>query len=111
ETSKLDIGLEDDCDTITYLQLLHKHLHTILETFQPDFAFYLSGVDVLDTDKFGKLKVSIDGCKQRDEYVFSQLKKRNIPVTVAMGGGYSPDIKIIVEAHCNTFRTALQLYN
>jgi hypothetical protein len=38
------------------------------------------------------------------------LRNAKIPVTIAMGGGYSPDIKIIVEAHCNTFRIASALY-
>jgi acetoin utilization deacetylase AcuC-like enzyme len=77
---------------------------------QPDFAFYLSGVDILATDKFGKLKVSIEECKERDRFVFEQLKQKQIPVTVSMGGGYSPEIKTIIEAHCNTFRVAASLY-
>jgi len=77
---------------------------------QPDFAFYLSGVDILDTDKFGKLKVSPAGCRQRDAIVFELLQQRRIPVTVAMGGGYSPDIRTIVEAHCNTFRLAKDIF-
>jgi len=110
EKSNVDIGLLDGCDTNTYLQLLQQHLTEILDNFQPDFAFFLSGVDILETDKFGKLKVTLEGCKQRDEFVFSTLKKRKIPVTVAMGGGYSPDVRTIVEAHCNTFRTAVDIY-
>jgi hypothetical protein len=52
----------------------------------------------------------MEGCKQRDEMVFSQLKKKGLPCVVAMGGGYSPDIKTIVEAHCNTFRVAKDIY-
>lgn len=110
EKSDLDIGLNDGTDDKLYLSLLQNTLHTLLDQLQPDFAFYLSGVDILSTDKFGKLKVSIDGCKQRDEMVFSQLKAKGIPCVVAMGGGYSPDIKTIVEAHCNTFRVAKDIY-
>jgi hypothetical protein len=53
----------------------------------------------------------MEACKQRDLFVFNQLKKNNIPVTVALGGGYSPDIKTIVEAHCNTFRIAMNLFD
>ena len=64
----------------------------------------------MDTDKYGKLKVSLDGCRQRDEIVFSLLKQQNIPCIVAMGGGYSADVKIITEAHCNTFRVAKDVY-
>ncbi|MBX9735261.1 MAG: histone deacetylase [Chitinophagaceae bacterium] len=110
EHSDLDIGLKDGTDGNTYLALLQKRLPEIIHKHQPDFAFYLSGVDVLATDKFGKLKLSISECAERDRYVFEQLKQHNIPVTVAMGGGYSPDIRDIVEAHCNTFRIAQSLY-
>lgn len=111
EQSDLDLGIPDGTDTATYLSLLQTHLPALLDQEQPDFAFYLSGVDILHTDKFGKLQVSMEGCRERDYFVFSELKKRSIPVTVAMGGGYSPDIRNIVEAHCNTFRTAFSLYS
>ena len=110
EFSDLDVPLKDGTDDETYLNLLQENLHTLLKTVQPDFAFFLSGVDILSTDKYGKLKVSMHGCKQRDAFVFSTLKQHNIPVAVAMGGGYSPDVKTIVEAHCNTFRTAVDVY-
>ena len=85
-------------------------LQTLINQLHPDFAFFLSGVDILATDKFGKLKVTLPGCRRRDEIVFTQLHRHGIPCTVAMGGGYSPDVKTIVDAHCNTFRTALEVY-
>jgi len=110
EQSDLDIGLEDGTGDAVYLSLLEKHLTGLLQSVQPDFAFFLSGVDILATDKFGKLGVTMEGCRQRDEMVFSLLQQQRIPVTVAMGGGYSPDIRTIVEAHCNTFRTAIKVY-
>jgi acetoin utilization deacetylase AcuC-like enzyme len=110
ERSDLDIGLKDGTDGSTYLALLQSHLPEIINKHEPDFAFYLSGVDVLATDKFGKLKLTINECATRDRYVFETLLAKSIPVTVAMGGGYSPDIKDIVEAHCNTFRIAQELY-
>ncbi|MBY0536894.1 MAG: histone deacetylase [Chitinophagaceae bacterium] len=110
EKSDRDVPLNDGIGDAEYLSLLAYHLSEILEKEQPDFAFYLSGVDILSTDKFGKLNVSMEGCKARDEYVFNSLKKKNIPCTVAMGGGYSPNVKDIVEAHCNTYRAALDIY-
>ena len=110
EKSDLDIGLKDGTDGKTYLGILSETLPQLIKSVQPDFAFYLSGVDILSTDQFGKLNVSIEACKQRDELVFNLLKKNNIPVTVAMGGGYSKDVKIIVEAHCNTFRLASAIF-
>ena len=110
EISDCDVPLSDGMDSSTYLTLLEEYLPRLISQVRPDFAFYLSGVDILDTDKFGKLKVTPAACCQRDRYVFEQLKKYRIPVTVAMGGGYSPDIRTIVEAHCNTFRTAIDIY-
>jgi acetoin utilization deacetylase AcuC-like enzyme len=111
ENSSLDIALEDGTNDAVYLQLLQTHLSNIITTLQPDFAFFLSGADILETDKFGKLKITLQGCRQRDEMVFTMLQQNKIPCTVAMGGGYSADVKIIVEAHCNTFRTALSVYD
>ena len=110
EQSDLDIPLQDGINDAEYLGMLSETLPHLIKKVNPDFAFYLSGVDILNTDKFGKLKVTMQGCLQRDEFVFTTLKQNNIPVAVAMGGGYSPDIRTIVEAHCNTFRTAIRLY-
>lgn len=110
ECSDLDIPLQDGTDTDTYLALLTGTLTNLVEQLKPDFAFYLSGVDILETDKFGKLKVTMEGCRQRDGFVLRLLHQKNIPVTVAMGGGYSPDVRIITEAHCNTFRVACEIF-
>jgi acetoin utilization deacetylase AcuC-like enzyme len=110
EKSDLDIGLEDGTNDTTYLSTLQENLPKLLENVKPDFAFFLSGVDILSTDKYGKLKISVDGCRKRDEFVFSLLKQYSIPCVVAMGGGYTEDIKIIVEAHCNTFRAAKGIF-
>lgn len=110
ENSDLDIGLKDGTTDAIYLPLLETTLNTLIQKVKPDFAFYLSGVDILETDKFGKLKITLNGCRQRDEIVFNKLQRHQIPCAVAMGGGYSPDIKMIVEAHCNTFRTAKDIY-
>jgi acetoin utilization deacetylase AcuC-like enzyme len=110
EKSDLDIALKDGTNDDIYLPLLENTLQTLISQLSPDFAFFLSGVDILETDKFGRLKVTPAGCRRRDEIVFTQLKNNRIPCVVAMGGGYSPDIKTIVEAHCNTFRVAAALY-
>jgi acetoin utilization deacetylase AcuC-like enzyme len=82
----------------------------LLDQQKPDFVFYVAGVDILETDKLGKLKVTKEGCRRRDEFVFEQCQLRQIPVVVSMGGGYSPRIADIVEAHCNTYRVAQRLY-
>jgi acetoin utilization deacetylase AcuC-like enzyme len=111
EKSNLDIGLEDGISGEAYLRTLSSFLPELLDTFQPDFVFYLAGVDVLATDKLGKFKLSISDCKRRDKFVLDLMHKNRIPVSIALGGGYSPNIKDIVEAHCNTFRLALDLFD
>lgn len=110
EKSDLDIPLEDGTGDNAFLDLLSQVLPALIKEVKPDFAFFLSGVDILATDKFGKLKITMEGCKKRDEFVFSLLRQQGIPCAVSMGGGYSPDIKIIVEAHCNTFRVAKDVF-
>jgi len=110
EKSDLDISLSDGITDAEYLELLSENLSFIMESFKPDFIFYLAGVDVLATDKLGKLNLSISGCKQRDEMVLHYCHSLGLPVQISMGGGYSPKITDIVEAHCNTYRIAHDLY-
>jgi len=57
------------------------------------------------------LGLSPETCSRRDELVFQMCHGYNIPVQVSMGGGYSPEIKDIVNAHCQTFKIAIDLYN
>lgn len=110
EISDLDIALPDGTDGKAYLSILGDVLPTLFKDIKPDFVFYLAGVDILSTDKLGKLSVSVEDCKRRDRLVFNQTKLLGIPIVVALGGGYSPDIKVIVEAHCNTFRLAMDVF-
>lgn len=110
EQSDLDIALENDTDDSAYLKLLEKTLPNLIAEQQPNFIYYLCGVDVIETDKLGKLSLTVDGCKARDRFVLEQCKANQIPVMCSMGGGYSPKIKTIVDAHANTFRLAQEIY-
>jgi acetoin utilization deacetylase AcuC-like enzyme len=110
ELSDLDIALENDTDDATYLNLLTNTLPKLIDEQQPDFIYYLCGVDVIASDKLGKLGMSVEGCKARDRFVLEYCKINSIPVMCSMGGGYSPDIKTIVDAHANTFRLAQEIF-
>jgi len=110
ETSDLDIGLPVACNDKAYLQELYNILPALIDNEEPDLIFYLAGVDILETDKLGRLAVSREGCKERDRFVLEQCKKNEIPVAISLGGGYSHHIRDIIEAHCNTFRLAQELY-
>lgn len=110
EQSDLDIPLPAGTTDEAYLLLLRENLTAIMRDFKPDFMFYQAGVDVLATDKLGKLALTLEGCKERDATVMRAAKSGNIPLVVCMGGGYSPDIKTILEAHCNTYRLAKDIF-
>jgi len=110
ENSDLDIPLPDNTTDDKYLEILSKALPNLINQQTPDIIFYQCGVDILASDKLGRLALSISGSKQRDQMVFTEAKKKNIPVVFNMGGGYSKKISTIIEAHANTFRTARDLY-
>ncbi|NND62457.1 MAG: histone deacetylase [Flavobacteriaceae bacterium] len=110
EKSNLDIALKDGTGDDEYLNILKETLPKLISEVKPDFIFYLSGVDIVATDKLGRLACTPEGCKERDRFVLQTCKELNIPVQVSMGGGYSPDIKIIIEAHANTFRLAQDIF-
>lgn len=110
EISDVDIALLNGTSDDEYLKIIDEYIPKLINQEKPDFIFYLSGVDILETDKLGNLSCTIEGCKKRDEIVFSNCRQFQIPVQVSMGGGYSPEIKTIIEAHTNTFRVAADLY-
>jgi acetoin utilization deacetylase AcuC-like enzyme len=110
EQSDLDIGLPDGVEDTFYLKVLKENLNLLIDSVQPDFIFFNSGVDVLETDKLGRLKLTLEGCKERDKIVFETCHKNKIPIAVSMGGGYSAKLSTIVEAHANTFRTAQYVF-
>ena len=110
ERSDLDIGLEDGIEDAAFLKILEDTLPELLK-FKPDFIFYLAGVDVLNSDKLGKLALSKAACKERDRMVLQFCKDHDLPVQVSMGGGYSPNIKDIVDAHCNTFKVGIDIFD
>ena len=110
EKSDLDIEFDDNTNDEKYLKILKETIPKIMDEFNPDFIFYLSGVDVLENDKLGRLSLTINGCKERDRFILELCKKNSIPVQVSMGGGYSVVLKNIIEAHSNTFRLAQEIF-
>ena len=110
EKSDLDIEFNDNTKDEEYLKILKKTIPREIDKFQPDFIFYLSGVDVLENDKLGRLSLSINGCKERDKFILDICKRDSIPIQVSMGGGYSTLLKNIIEAHSNTFRLAQEIF-
>ncbi len=110
EQSDLDVPLPNGTSDEAYLALLEEHLSNLFETEKPEFVFFQSGVDVLATDRLGKLALTMEGCKMRDRLVLLKCQESNIPIVVTMGGGYSERFLDIIEAHANTYRLAQEIF-
>ena len=110
EKSDLDIEFDDNTNDNEYLKVLKETIPKVIDQFEPEFIFYLSGVDVLQNDKLGRLSLTLNGCKERDKFILQTCKDNSIPLQVSMGGGYSIVLKNIIEAHSNTFRLAQEIF-
>lgn len=106
EVSDLDAALPDGTGDDQYLETLRGHLDAVLNRHSPDFVFYLAGADPYEGDRLGRLKLTIDGLKTRDELVLRTCARAGLPVAISMSGGYATDIDAIVTIHANTIRTA-----
>ena len=110
ERSDLDVELKDGTEDGDYLKTLKNILPRLIDKVEPDFIFYQCGVDILKSDKLGRLGLTVYGCKERDRFVLEMCKKHEIPVAFNMGGGYSNRLHQIVEAHANTYRLAADIF-
>jgi acetoin utilization deacetylase AcuC-like enzyme len=110
EKSDWDIPLPDKIQDNEYLNILKNALPILIHTTSHDHIFYQCGVDILATDKLGRLGISLEGCKERDRLVLEFAKSHSIPITCVMGGGYSEKLTDIIDAHANTFRLAQELF-
>ena len=106
EVSDLDVALPDGTRDDRYLSALQVHLDDVLTRHRPDFAFYLAGADPYEGDRIGRLKLTLDGLRARDEMVLRACAEAGLPVAITMSGGYANDINAIITIHANTIRTA-----
>jgi acetoin utilization deacetylase AcuC-like enzyme len=106
----LDIGLPDGTGDEEYLRALGPAIPQILTEFRPGLVFYLAGVDPHERDRLGRLRLTHEGLRQRDEIVLQACRDAGIPVAITLGGGYGQNIQDTVEAHCNTIRAACAVY-
>jgi acetoin utilization deacetylase AcuC-like enzyme len=109
QQSKLDIELEDGTEDAEYLARVESALAAVWE-FEPELVLYQSGVDGLKSDRLGRLALTTDGLRQRDESVIEEVIRRGIPLAITLGGGYSDPIELTVKAHANTFRIASRIH-
>ena len=108
EVSDLDLGLADGCDDSTYLNALTESLNDLGDRFKTDFVIYLAGADPHEDDRLGRLKLSKEGMRLRDEAVLAYALDRKLPLAISMAGGYGKEIGSTVDLHFQTIKTALQ---
>ena len=106
ETGTLDVGLPDGCDDAAYLAALDDALETLLDRFEPDFVFYLAGADPYSGDRLGRLDLSVEGLAERDRRVFEMATSRQLPIAIAMAGGYGHVIEETCAIHAQTVALA-----
>jgi acetoin utilization deacetylase AcuC-like enzyme len=108
EESDLDLGLADWCDDHAYLIALEQCLDQLNTRFKADCVIYLAGADPHEGDRLGRLKLTKNGMRQRDEAVFQYALDRKLPLAMSMAGGYGKEIASTVDIHFQTIETALQ---
>ncbi len=109
ETSTLDIELADGTSDAEYLETLSEALPRIA-LHNPDIIFYLGGADPFENDKLGRLKITMEGLRRRDEIVLKFALSLDTPIVTVMSGGYAEDINDTVEIHCNTIRAVKEVF-
>ena len=107
EASDLDVSFEDGTADEEYLAALRAHLPGVLDTQGSDLVFHLAGADPYEGDRLGRLKLTIEGLRARDRFVFDACRDRDLHVVVVMSGGYAPDVDAIVTIHANTIQEAV----
>jgi acetoin utilization deacetylase AcuC-like enzyme len=108
-SSSLDVELPDGTGDREYLDCLHSHFPAVFAS-DPEIVFYLAGADPYAGDKLGRLGLTIDGLRQRDECVVRECYEREVPVVTVMSGGYGKDINETIEIHCNTIRMVKDVF-
>ena len=96
--SDLDIELDDNMEDTQYIKILKFYLNQLNEE-SFDYVFYIAGVDIHFNDRLGKLKVSDEGIRKRDEIVTENFFSKGIPLCGVLGGGYNKDFEKLVELH------------
>lgn len=106
--STVDVDLPDGTTDDAYMTVVRRELDPVL-AFQPDLVYYQCGVDPLHTDALGRLSLTHDGLRERDRYVIETFRSRDIPVMLALGGGYANPIEETIDAQCNLYEVAMNV--
>jgi acetoin utilization deacetylase AcuC-like enzyme len=104
--SNLDVPLQDGMGDPEYLDILRRHLPSVLDSAHPHIAFYLAGVDVGAGDRYGRLALTEEGIRRRDRMVIESVRARGVPLCIVLAGGYAQTRARTAELHMHVFREA-----
>ena len=107
--SDLDIGLEDKTGDQEYARTLISGLDKVFQEFKPDIVYYLGGIDVLETDHFGRISLTLKGLEERERIVIETVTSKSIPLVLLLSGGYAPTIEETVIAHSKMYSIAKEI--
>ncbi|MFU8811339.1 MAG: histone deacetylase [Balneolaceae bacterium] len=105
--STLDVGLPDGTEDREYLDALERALQHIFTEFTPDLVFYLGGIDPLESDHFGRLSLTLNGLRERETMVVSEVLNRQLPLALLLSGGYAPTVAETAQAHAVMYEQAV----
>eukprot|EP00605_Chrysophyceae_sp_TOSAG23-4_P002626 GSChrysophyteH1.ASY1.ANO1.2898.1 assembled CDS len=118
QTSDCDIDLPNGCTGGEYLSILQREMLGLMDQLRPQLIFFQSGVDVLRSDRLGKMNLTRDDVRERNALVYEAARSNNTPIVVTMGGGYpkdistgSPDFIEVVGAHTDVYRQIVEHYS
>ncbi|CDX33959.1 conserved hypothetical protein [Mesorhizobium sp. ORS 3359] len=104
--SDLDIALPDGTGDDAYLDRLAVILPELSGQRHWDIVFYNAGVDVHAEDRLGRLALSDDGLRAREDMVIGHFRNHGVPLCGVIGGGYSTDVPALAARHAMLFEVA-----
>ena len=104
--SDLDVELADHTGDLLYLELLERHLPDAIDRSRPDLVFLLSGVDVVVGDRYGRLAMTRDGLRRREQVAQSMLRRAGLPTVLLLSGGYADTPRLTADLHAESHRVA-----
>lgn len=107
----LDMAFERYVEGATYLKRVKEGLEFAIDSFRPDLAIYIAGVDVHMDDRFGQMALSTEDVLERDRFTIDLLHREKIPLAIVLGGGYNKSPEMTVALHLATVQTALEIYS
>lgn len=105
--SNLDVPLADGVGDEEYIGTLERHLPVVLDASHADIVFYLAGVDVAAGDRYGKLSLTDEGIRRRDQLVIEAARGRSLPLCIVLAGGYASSRARTAQLHAHAFREAV----